>query len=93
MARLAVWFASLILALQLLGATQHRHDLTHTASDCAACVFAAQPPSPSSPPLIPEVPASEATLHYVLARSIPIASQRSVSFLIPHADGPPPVFM
>ncbi|WP_051971503.1 hypothetical protein [Massilia sp. 9096] len=93
MTRLVVWFASLVLVLQLLGATQHRHDITHTASDCAACVLAGQPPSPPSPPVIPQPPVSEASFHYVLARSNPIAPPRSASFLIPHAHAPPAVFM
>jgi hypothetical protein len=92
-ARLAVWFASLILVFQLLGATQHRHDIVHAASDCAACALAAQPPSPPSPPVIPELAASAPTLHYVLAQSMSPVPPRPVSFLTPHAQAPPPAFM
>lgn len=93
LARLVVWIAGLILILQLLGATQHRHDLAHAASDCVACVLAGQPPSPPSPPVMPQVSVSQATSYYVLAQSNPSTLSRPVSFLIPHAHAPPPGFM
>jgi len=93
MARLVVWFAALVLLLQLLGATQHRHDLAHQASDCAGCMLAAQPPSPPPPPVIPEVESSLAVVHYLLVPPALVLAGRTVDFLIPHAQAPPAVFM
>lgn len=84
-----VWFAGLIFVLQLLGATQHRHDLAHTASDCAGCMLTAQPPSPPSLPIVPRPVATAAVLHYVLALPDLFSVARVVGFLTPPAHAPP----
>lgn len=93
MARLVVWFAAVVLLLQLLGATQHRHDLAHQVADCAGCMLAAQPPSPPPPPVIPEVQATQAVLQYLLLLPAPVRIDVTASFLIPHAQAPPPLFV
>lgn len=91
MARLVVWLAAVILLLQLLGATQHRHDLAHHVSDCAGCMLAAQPPSPPPPQIIPEVPVTQAVVQYQLVLPAPVQATSSAGFLIPHAQAPPAV--
>ena len=90
-ARLVVWLAADVLLLQLLGGTQHRHDLAHHVSDCAGCMLAAQPPSPPPPQSIPEVPVTQAVVQYRLVLPAPPRAARSIGFLIPHAQAPPAV--
>jgi hypothetical protein len=87
--RMLVWFAGLIFVLQMLGATQHRHDLAHTASDCASCMLTAQPPSPPSLPVAPQLVVAAAVLHYVLAIPDVVSAARVVGFLTPPAHAPP----
>jgi hypothetical protein len=89
MARLVVWFAAIVLLLQLLGATHHRHDLAHQVSDCAGCMLAAQPPSPPAPHIIPEIAVTQAVLQYLLVLPLLVLAGACFSFLIPHAQAPP----
>lgn len=93
MAKLVVWFAAVVLLLQLLGATQHRHDLAHQVSDCAGCMLAAQPPSPPPPHVIPEVQVTQALVQYLLVLPALVPSGSTAGFLIPHAQAPPAVSM
>lgn len=87
--RMLVWLAGLVFILHMLGATQHRHDLAHTAADCAGCMLAAQPPSPPSPPVAPRPVAAAAVLHYVLALPVLAPAARASRFLTPPAHAPP----
>ncbi|TWI70001.1 hypothetical protein IP91_01079 [Pseudoduganella lurida] len=88
-ARMILWLAGAILILQLLGATQHRHDASHHLSDCAGCMLAAQLPAPPADPVLAAVSARHASLQYFLAAIAFTSAGSSISAPIPRAQGPP----
>jgi hypothetical protein len=80
-----------VVALQLIGAAYHRHDLVDESPDCVSCYLTAHVPSPI-PPVSADVLPSLTILHYRIA-SLPIylfVAQQS--YLIPHSHAPPRVF-
>lgn len=83
------WLSAIILVLQLLGATQHHHDLKKHHADCASCVLAAQLQSPPSVDGIAEQVLRAASLQYVLPVLAWIAAEAGISKPIPRAQGPP----
>lgn len=86
--RAVIWFAGLILALQLIGTAFHKHDLTEQAPDCVSCQMASHFPA--------DVPAAGAALlavflvvAYRLARLPRYRYVAEPSYLIPPRQAPP----
>lgn len=92
MVAVMAWLSAAILVFQLLGATQHHHDLKGHVQDCVSCVHAAQLQSPPPDPLIASELARSATLQYVLPALATADIDRSTSKPVPRAQGPPPAF-
>ncbi|MFT5643632.1 MAG: hypothetical protein ACI83P_001179 [Janthinobacterium sp.] len=81
----------LLLALQLIAASQHNHSLATHSPDCASCVFAFElPPEPASGNLDALARAAGFAYHAVAADTP--AHFAAPGFLIPHAQGPPSPF-
>ena len=81
----------LALAFQLLASTQHKHDLATHAPDCASCLFASELPPDIPTGHIDAIAGAAGFCHRILPPIVSafVAQQR---FLIPHAQGPPPIF-
>ena len=85
--RVLMFFVMLFLALQLIGASQHKHVYTDSQSDCAACAIAHLPAG--VPP-----PAAVVLAVAILVSVVVIFSQRSAqpptpNYLTPPAHAPP----
>ncbi len=92
-ARVVACLAALILFLQLLGATQHRHDLADRLHDCAACTLAAQLPSPPADPHLAVVPEHPAALQYIHSATPRATPSAGIRVPVPRAQGPPTLFL
>lgn len=90
MATVLAWLSVAVLLFQLVGSTQHHHDLKSHYKDCVSCIHAAQVQSPPSDPAIADELARVAVLQYVLPMLATADTDRSTTKPVPRAQGPPP---
>jgi hypothetical protein len=86
--RVLACLCALILALQLVGASFHDHDLSEQLSDCVSCQLASHS-SADLPAASPQLLAIFLIIAYVLARlprPAPVVLRR---YLIPSRQAPP----
>lgn len=86
--RLLVCACALILALQLVGASFHDHDLAEQLSDCVSCQVAAHG-SADLPAASPLLLAVFLALAFILARLPRPAPHYRRQYLIPSPQAPP----
>ena len=89
-ATVLAWLSVAILVFQLVGSTQHHHDLKSHYKDCVSCIHAAQLQSPPPDPVIASELVRSAVLQYVLPALATADTDRSTSKPVPRAQGPPP---
>ncbi|GJI92220.1 MULTISPECIES: hypothetical protein [Duganella] len=87
--RVLMLFVLVFLALQLFGASSHKHAYTDSQNDCAACVIA-HLPTGGTPPALVVAPVAQ-----LVSVPVPVL-QRSVralrtDFLTPPSHAPPGV--
>lgn len=87
--RMLAGLMALVLLFQLIGATQHHHDLKFHYHDCASCAHAAQLHTPPPDPVITEQLARVAVLQYTLPVLAAVDTYRSTTKPVPRAQGPP----
>lgn len=89
--QIALWLATCILVVQLIGMAFHNHGLAEQSSHCVSCDLAAAFPSPV--PSVP-LPALAPALVFVYRTAIALAYAfvpAQNNFLIPYSQAPPPV--
>lgn len=86
--RILMGVVLLLLSIQLMGATSHKHALADTKSDCAACDFVHHQPAGLPPIIVEALPATVLVAYRPVGPGLYRFVSRP-SHLIPQPQAPP----